>query len=143
MFSSTGLLSSVPISGEYFRRGPGYSHTIISAGDHKLPVANATGADDRFDLNRLVQVQAESFPGALAEMRFGRKRSLWMWSIFPQIAGLGYSSTAKFYAIKSLDEARAYLNHALLGKRLIECAEALSKIKGKSAAEIFGHPEDL
>ncbi len=66
-----------------------------------------------------------------------------MWFIFPQIDGLGYSSTAKFYAIKSKDEAKAYLDHALLGKRLRECAEALLKIQGKSAAEIFGYPDDL
>ena len=66
-----------------------------------------------------------------------------MWFIFPQIDGLGYSSTAKFYALKSVKEAKAYLNHPLLGKRLIECTDALLKIEGKSAAEIFGYPDDL
>lgn len=66
-----------------------------------------------------------------------------MWFIFPQIDGLGYSSTAKFYAIKSQGEAKAYLNHPLLGKRLVECADALLNIEGKSAAEVFGFPDDL
>ena len=98
---------------------------------------------DPFDLSRFVQAQQETYPRALAEIRQGRKRSHWMWFIFPQIDGLGYSSTARFYAIKSKDEAKAYLDHPLLGKRLIECAEALLAIKGKSAAEIFGYPDDL
>ena len=111
------------------------------AADHKSPMV--TGPDDRFDLNRFVQAQEEVYPRALAELKLGRKRSHWMWFIFPQIDGLGYSSTAKFYAIKSKDEAKAYLEHPLLGKRLMECAEALRKIEGKSAAEIFGYPDDL
>ena len=102
-----------------------------------------TGANDRFGLERFVQAQAEVYPRALAELKLGRKRSHWMWFIFPQIDGLGHSSTAKFYAIKSQDEARAYLDHPVLGKRLRECAEALLKIEGKSAAEIFGYPDDL
>ncbi len=106
-------------------------------------MANATGADDRFGLNRFVQAQEEIYSRALTEIRLGRKRSHWMWFIFPQIDGLGYSSTAKFYAIKSEDEAKAYLNHPLLGKRLIECAEALLNVTGRSAAEIFGYPDEL
>ncbi len=97
----------------------------------------------RFDLGRFVQAQEGIYPRALAEIMHGEKRSHWMWFIFPQLDGLGYSSTAKFYAIKSKDEAKAYLNHPLLGKRLTECSEALLKIKGKSAAEIFGYPDDL
>ncbi len=106
-------------------------------------MADLTGADDQFDLNRFVQAQEEIYPRALAEIKRGQKRSHWMWFIFPQIDGLGYSSTAKFYAIKSSDEAKAYLNHPLLGKRLVECAELLLKIMGKSAADIFGYPDDL
>lgn len=106
-------------------------------------MAQATGTEDRFDLNRFVQAQEEVYPRALAEMKRGQKRSHWMWFIFPQIDGLGYSSTAKFYAIKRQEEAKAYLSHPLLGKRLIECAEALLKIKDKSASEIFGYPDDL
>ena len=102
-----------------------------------------TNPDDRFDLNRFVQAQQEVYSRALAELKLGRKRSHWMWFIFPQIDGLGYSSTAKFYAIKSKDEAKAYLAHPLLGKRLMECAATLLKIEGTSAAEIFGYPDDL
>ncbi len=101
------------------------------------------GPDDRFGLNRFVQAQEEVYPRALAELKLGRKRSHWMWFIFPQVDGLGYSSTARFYAIKNKDEAKEYLDHALLGKRLMECAEALMKIEGKSATEIFGYPDDL
>lgn len=100
-------------------------------------------SDDRFVLNRFVQAQEEVYPQALSEIKLGRKRSHWMWFIFPQIDGLGYSSTANFYAIKGKDEAKAYLDHPLLGKRLRECAEGLLKIEGKSAAEIFGYPDDV
>jgi len=96
-----------------------------------------------FNLDRFVQAQEEVYPRALAEIKLGRKRSHWMWFIFPQIDGLGYSSTARFYAIKNADEALAYLNQPLLGKRLIECSEALLKVKAKSAEEIFGYPDDL
>ena len=106
-------------------------------------MANETGADDRFDLNRFVQAQEQVYPQALSEIKRGQKRSHWMWFVFPQLDGLGSSSTAKFYAIKSKDEAKAYLNHPLLGRRLVECAEVLLKLQGKSAEEIFGYPDDL
>jgi uncharacterized protein (DUF1810 family) len=119
------------------------SLALITAADHKSFMADLAGADDRFGLNRFVQAQEEIYPRALVEIKVGRKRSHWMWFIFPQIHGLAHSSNAKFYAIKSKDEAAAYLNHALLGKRLVECAEALLKIQGKSAAEMFGYPDDL
>ena len=106
-------------------------------------MANAAGTDDRFDLDRFVQAQEEIYSQALAEIMHARKLSHWMWFIFPQIDGLGCSSTAKFYSIKSKEKAKAYLNHPLLGKRLIKCSEALLKIKDKSASEIFGYPDDL
>ena len=98
---------------------------------------------DPHDLNRFVQAQEGSYAQALAEIRNGRKRSHWMWFIFPQFAGLGFSSTAQFYAIKSLDEAKAYLTHPVLGPRLLECVEALLRLEGRSAEEIFGYPDDL
>jgi uncharacterized protein (DUF1810 family) len=98
---------------------------------------------DPFDLNRFVATQETSFARALAELKRGRKQSHWMWFIFPQIDGLGSSSIAKFYAIKSLDEAKAYLAHPVLGPRLIECCETLLRVNGKSAAEIMGYPDDL
>jgi uncharacterized protein (DUF1810 family) len=99
--------------------------------------------NDPYDLNRFVEAQERNFEEALAEIRSGRKRTHWMWYIFPQLDGLGFSSTSKHYSIKSLDEARAYLNHPILGPRLIECAEAVLRLEGRSAREIFGSPDDL
>src|SRR3954465_14306273 len=91
-----------------------------------------------FNLDRFVAAQAEIYGQALAELRAGRKQSHWMWFVFPQIAGLGQSPTARFYAIASAAEARAYLAHPLLGARLIECAQAVLAHRGRSAAAIFG-----
>lgn len=96
-----------------------------------------------YDLSRFVDAQHHDYAVALSEIRAGRKRSHWMWYIFPQYAGLGSSPTSKLYAIKSLAEARAYLNHPILGPRLVECAEAVLGIEGRSASEIFGSPDDL
>jgi uncharacterized protein (DUF1810 family) len=93
---------------------------------------------DRFDLNRFVDAQAPVYAEALAELRRGRKESHWMWFVFPQLAGLGRSPTARFYAIDSLDEARAYLAHPLLGPRLAECTEAVLAHRGRGADAIFG-----
>jgi uncharacterized protein (DUF1810 family) len=92
----------------------------------------------QFDLDRFVAAQAEIYGQALAELRAGRKQSHWMWFVFPQIAGLGLSPTARFYAIVSAAEARAYLAHPLLGARLIECIEAVLAHRGESAEAIFG-----
>jgi uncharacterized protein (DUF1810 family) len=94
-------------------------------------------------LDRFVSAQASVYPSALAELTAGRKRTHWMWFIFPQIAGLGSSPAAQRYAIASLDEARAYLAHPVLGPRLRECADALLAVEGKSAEEILGYPDDL
>ena len=79
-------------------------------------------ADDRFDLQRFVTAQEPVFETVLAELRAGRKRTHWMWFVFPQLAGLGRSSTARFYGINSIDEACAYLAHPLLGPRLDLCS---------------------
>ncbi len=100
-------------------------------------------ADDRFNLNRFVDAQAGDYDHALAEITRGRKRSHWMWYIFPQIDGLGFSSMSQRYAIKSVAEAKAYLDHPVLGPRLVECAEAALKVEGRTANEIFGSPDDL
>jgi uncharacterized protein (DUF1810 family) len=100
-------------------------------------------AGDRYDLNRFVLAQKETYREALAELQRGRKESHWMWYIFPQFAGLGFSSTSVRYAIKSIDEARAYLSHPVLGPRLNECATAALDVRGRSAFEIFGSPDDL
>lgn len=93
---------------------------------------------DRFDLSRFVDAQAPVYARALAELRRGRKESHWMWFVFPQLAGLGRSPTARFYAIGSLDEAGAYLAHSVLGPRLIECTEAVLAHRDRSAEAIFG-----
>ena len=94
--------------------------------------------DASHDLSRFVEAQQGVYERALAEIRRGRKHSHWMWFIFPQIAGLGMSATSKLYAIRDLAEARAYLDHPVLGKRLLECAEAALGVEGRSALEIFG-----
>ena len=96
-----------------------------------------------FNLSRFLPAQENSYEQALSEIRSGRKRTHWMWYIFPQLDGLAYSSTAKHYAIKSIEEARAYLNHPLLGPRLLECAEVAVRVEGQSARAIFGSPDDL
>jgi uncharacterized protein (DUF1810 family) len=95
------------------------------------------------DLDRFVQAQGGVYEQALAEIRAGRKRSHWMWFVFPQFAGLGFSSTSQRYAIESRDEAEAYLAHPVLGPRLCECAQAILDVEGRSAQEIFGSPDDL
>ena len=99
--------------------------------------------DDVHDLGRFVTAQRGSYEQALAEIASGRKRSHWMWHIFPQFAGLGVSVTSRKYAIGSLAEAEAYLRHEVLGPRLVACAEALLAVEGRSAREIFGSPDDL
>ena len=98
---------------------------------------------DPHDLSRFVDAQAGDYEQALAEIRHGRKRSHWIWYIFPQIEGLGFSSMSRRYSIKTLDEARAYLDHPVLGPRLVECAEAALGVEGRSAPDIFGSPDDL
>ena len=104
---------------------------------------DARSPDDPYDLRRFVRAQETDYERALSEIRSGRKRTHWMWYVFPQIDGLAFSATSKHYAIKSLAEARTYLNHPILGPRLLECAEAVVGVEGRSAAEIFGTPDDL
>jgi uncharacterized protein (DUF1810 family) len=98
---------------------------------------------DPFDLARFTSAQNAVYDLALAEIRDGDKRSHWMWFIFPQIDGLGFSPTAKHYSIKSAEETRQYLAHPVLGPRLLECAEAVLVVEGRSAFDIFGSPDDL
>jgi uncharacterized protein (DUF1810 family) len=97
---------------------------------------------DADELNRFVDAQQGIYEIALSEIRQGRKRSHWMWFVFPQYADLGISPTSQRYAIKSLAEAKAYLKDPVLGRRLVECAEALLSIEGRSAQQIFGSPDD-
>jgi uncharacterized protein (DUF1810 family) len=96
-----------------------------------------------YDLERFVEAQAEVYEQACAELRAGRKRSHWMWFVFPQIRGLGSSPMAVRYAVSSLEEARAYLDHAVLGPRLRECTGIVVGLQGRTVGEIFGYPDDL
>src|SRR5271168_2580752 len=103
---------------------------------------------DRYDLQRFVEAQAGVYEQACAELRGGRKRSHWMWFVFPQIRGLGSSPMAVRFAISGMDEARAYLEHSVLRPRLRECAGIVIAVQGrtgsgKTASEIFGYPDDL
>jgi uncharacterized protein (DUF1810 family) len=98
---------------------------------------------DRFQLQRFVDAQQPVYAAVLNELRAGRKRSHWMWFIFPQVSGLGHSVTSQTFAVSSLAEAVAYLAHPMLGPRLRECAALVAGIDGRSIAEIFGHPDDL
>ncbi len=98
---------------------------------------------DPFDLERFVTAQTPVFDTVLAELKAGRKRSHWMWFVFPQLRGLGRSSTAQFYGIGALDETRAYLEHSLLGPRLVLCTETVLASPAASLRELFGSPDDL
>ncbi len=98
---------------------------------------------DPHNLQRFVDAQAGVYEQALAELRAGQKQTHWMWFIFPQIKGLGSSPTAKRYAIQSIAEARAYLDHPLLGPRLRGCTAAVLAIKGRGLLAIFGYPDNL
>ena len=98
---------------------------------------------DPHDLERFVQAQASNYDDAITELRAGKKRTHWMWYIFPQLEGLGKSAMAQRYSIKSEAEARAYLEHPILGPRLLECTSAVVNTTGKSAHDIFGSPDDL
>lgn len=101
------------------------------------------GADDPHDLRRFLEAQDGVHAQALAELRRGSKRSHWMWFVFPQLTGLGVSSTANRYGIRSLEEARAYLAHPVLGARLLACAAAMLSVEGRGATAILGTPDDL
>lgn len=98
---------------------------------------------DKYNLQRFLDAQERDYEIALSEIKNGRKRSHWMWYIFPQIDGLGFSSMAKHYAIKNKDEAITFLLHPVLGKRLVQISEELCKLPGNNATNILGTPDDL
>lgn len=98
---------------------------------------------DAYNLQRFLDAQEGVYDAVLAELRAGRKSSHWIWFIFPQIAGLGHSAMAQQFAITSLDEAKAYLQHLVLGPRLQECTQLVLNVEGRSAEEIFGYPDYL
>jgi uncharacterized protein (DUF1810 family) len=128
----------------HIRRQAGITQSIRITRRRLLVVrggyTSAVTSEDPFDLDRFVTAQDEGgvYDAALGELRRGRKTSHWMWFVFPQIAGLGRSATARRFAVSSLDEARAYLLHPVLGRRLVECTEVVSELRGKTAEEIFG-----
>lgn len=95
------------------------------------------------DLNRFIKAQENSYEEALSEIKSGRKRSHWMWYIFPQFKGLGFSETSKYYSIKDLDEAKRYLNHPILGERLKLITNELLALNENNANKVFGSPDDL
>ena len=99
--------------------------------------------DDAYDLERFVKAQAPLYEQVVGELRAGRKRTHWMWFVFPQIAGLGRSDMARQYAIGSLAQARAYLDHPLLGPRLRECCSLVNDLEERSAHQVFGAPDDV
>jgi uncharacterized protein (DUF1810 family) len=96
-----------------------------------------------FDPDRFVQAQDAVYERVRRELREGRKRGHWMWFVFPQLSGLGFSEMAQRYAIATLGEAAAYLEHPILGPRLIECSELVNQVEGRTINEIFGTPDDL
>jgi len=98
---------------------------------------------DRLGINRFVKPQEETFDTALAEIKQGRKRTHWMWYIFPQIKGLGFSEISQYYGISGVKEARVYLKHPVLAKNLLEISKAAADIEHKTALEVFGSPDDL
>lgn len=101
------------------------------------------GDSDPYNLDRFLYAQEGVHEDALAEIHRGRKRTHWMWFVFPQLDGLAKSATSRVYAIKSLDEARAYLAHSVLGSRLRDCAVAVLAQQGRTPTEIFGYPDDM
>jgi uncharacterized protein (DUF1810 family) len=103
----------------------------------------SSGDADPFDLRRFVDAQDRAYDTAVAELRSGAKRSHWIWFVFPQLRGLGHSPTAVRFGVSSLDEARAYLAHPVLGPRLRECTRLVAIIEGRSVDEIFGWPDNL
>lgn len=103
----------------------------------------STDPRDPFDLQRFVQAQDSVFDRVQEELRSGHKRSHWIWFIFPQYAGLGYSEMSRHFAIASREEAMAYLHHPLLGPRLEDCTRLVTELQGRSIRSIFGTPDDL
>lgn len=99
--------------------------------------------DDPYDLERFVKAQDPVLPQVLAELEAGRKRSHWMWFVFPQLAGLGHSAMARHFALGSIEEARAYLAHPLLRPRLLRCTDLAVRVDDRSAFEVFGSPDDM
>jgi uncharacterized protein (DUF1810 family) len=108
-----------------------------------MTIPEARTMSDPYDLQRFVDAQAGAYANVVKELAAGRKRSHWMWFVFPQVAGLGFSAMAQRFAIGSRDEALAYLAHDILGSRLIECTGLVMAVTGKTIHDILGSPDDL
>jgi uncharacterized protein (DUF1810 family) len=106
-------------------------------------MADVSDPHDPFDLERFVEAQSRVIEQVRAELRAGAKRGHWMWFVFPQLKGLGFSETSRFYGIGSREEAAAYLKHAVLGPRLVECTRLVLGVKGRTAEQIFGDVDAL
>ena len=122
-------------------RSPGSGFKV--RGTRMQSTHHGANPDDPIDLARFVAAQKNSYDRALTEIRNGQKRTHWMWYIYPQLHGLGSSSTSQRYGIKGADEAHAYLAHAVLGPRLVTMCEAALEVEERSATEIFGRPDDM
>ena len=109
----------------------------------RWPSYNTRAMTDPFNLERFIKAQAPVYSQVCSELGNGRKTSHWMWFVFPQIAGLGRSAMAATYAIGSINEAKAYLEHEVLGPRLHECTELVAQVQGRSLRDIFGSPDDM
>jgi uncharacterized protein (DUF1810 family) len=109
----------------------------------KMLPDHPTSSDDPYNLQRFITAQLDDYEDVCAELQAGRKTSHWMWFIFPQMKGLGMSATSDRFAISSLDEAQAYLQHPVLGQRLRECTQLVNLVEGRSLGEIFGSPDHL
>jgi uncharacterized protein (DUF1810 family) len=105
--------------------------------------SDSRSPDDPYYLSRFLQAQEGDYERARSEIMSGQKRTHWMWYVFPQLDGLASSSTSKHYSIKGVAEAKAYLDHPVLGPRLLEVVEAVIRVEGRSARDIFGSPDDL
>jgi uncharacterized protein (DUF1810 family) len=140
---SIGSWDTQKIIPEYFiviiisRRVPTRNHAT------ELTLRGINLVEELFNLNRFVVAQEKRYPTVIEELNAGKKISHWMWFIFPQVTGLGRTEIAKRLAIESIDEAKAYISQPLLGSRLQECTDLVLAIDGKSANDIFGHPDDL
>ncbi len=99
--------------------------------------------DDPFDLGRFVSAQSGTYDEIVCELKSGQKVTHWMWYVFPQLSGLGSSATARHYAIGSLDEGRSYLEHPVLGARLLECTRIVNGLQGRTVLQIFGRPDNM
>jgi uncharacterized protein (DUF1810 family) len=120
----------------------GWREKFCTSGSELMTI-KVRAASDRYELERFLEAQAGVYERACEELRAGEKRSHWMWFVFPQIRGLGSSPMAMRYAISSLEEARAYLEHAVLGARVLECTRIVVGVQGRTVGEIFGSPDDL